>query len=131
MRLSYVNQITEEKDGFFEKLKVLLKDTLGAMSPHKWKLLLSILLGGIGGLLLIWLIKRLVLALCCSCVGALLVLVGVESLLMTVGLQMCNALKEHRLVLTVTYFSMVGIGTVVQLILTKSPKAKEANTEKQ
>ncbi len=126
MRLSYVNQITEEDDGFFEKLKALLRDTLGTMSPHKWKLLLSILLGGIGGLFLIWLIKRLVLSICCSSVGALLVLVGVESLLMTVGLQMCNAFREHRLALTVTYFSMVSIGAIVQLILTRSTKPKEA-----
>lgn len=126
MRLSYVDQITEEEDGFFEKLKALLGDTLGTMSPYKWKLLLSILLGGIGSLLLIWLVKRLVLALCCSSVGALLVLIGIESLLMTVGLHMCSVFQEHRLVLTVTYFSMVGIGTVVQLILTRSPKSKEA-----
>lgn len=125
MRLSYVNQITEEDDGFFEKLKALLRDTLGTMSPHRWKLLLSVLLGGIGGLLLGWLIKRLILAICCSCVGAFLVLVGVEALLMTVGFQMCNAFQEHRLALTVTYFSMVGLGIVVQLILTRSPKPKE------
>ncbi|MDT8299897.1 MAG: hypothetical protein RQ760_00340 [Sedimentisphaerales bacterium] len=124
-RLSYVNQISDEDDGFFEKLKILLKDTLGAMNPHKWKLLLSIVLGGIGGLLLIWFIKRFVIALCCSGVGALLVLVGIESLLMTAGLQLCNVFQEHRLALTVTYFSMAGIGTVVQLILTRSPKSKE------
>ena len=124
-RLSYVNQISEEDDGFFEKLRKLLKDTLGTMNPHKWKLLLSILLGGIGGLLLIWFIKRFVIALCCSGVGALLVLVGVESLLMTANLQLCNVFQEHRLALTVTYFSMVGIGTIVQLILTRSPRSKE------
>jgi uncharacterized sodium:solute symporter family permease YidK len=68
----------------------------------------------------------LVLALCCSSVGALLVLIGIETLLMTFGLQLCGIFKEQRLALTVTYFSMVVIGTIVQLILTKSQKPKEA-----
>ena len=54
MRLSYVDKISEEQDGFSEKIKTLLKDTLGTMNPHKWKLLISTLLGGIGGLLLVW-----------------------------------------------------------------------------
>jgi len=129
-RLSYVNEISEEQDGFFEKLKAMLKDTFGAMSPYKWKLLLSILVGGIGGLLLVWFIKRFVIALCCSVVGALLVLVGLESLLMATGFQMCNAFGGHRFALTVTYFSMVGIGAVVQLIIAKSQKPKEAKVEK-
>ena len=100
------------------------------MSPHKWRLLLSTLVGGIGGLLLVWLIKKFVLALCCSVVGALLVLVGIESLLMAAGFQMCDAFQEHRLAPTVTYFSMVGIGAVVQLILARSQRPKEAEAQK-
>jgi len=130
MRLSYVEQISEEQEGLFEKLKALLKDTLGVMSPHKSKLLLSTLIGGIGGLLLVWLIKKFVLALCCSIVGAFLVLVGIESLLMAVGFQMCNAFQGHRLAVTVTYASMAAIGTIVQLILGMSKKPKEAEVEK-
>lgn len=130
MRLSYVDEISEEQDGFFEKLKAMLKDTVGTMSPYKWKLLLSALIGGGGGLLLVWFIKRFVIALCCSIVGALLVLVGIESLLMAAGFQMCNAFGEHRPALTVTYFSMVGIGAVVQLIIARSQKPKEAEARK-
>ena len=130
MRLSYVEQVSEEQDGFFEKVKALLKDTLGVMSPYKWKLLLSTLVGGLGGLLLVWLIKKFVLALCCSVVGAFLVLVGIESLLMATGFQMCNALQGHRLALTVVYSSMAAIGTIVQLILSRSKKPKEAEAEK-
>ena len=130
-RLAYVNRVSQEAEGFFEKLKALLKDTLGAMNPHKWKLLLAALLGGIGGLALIWLIKRLVLAVCCSGVGALLVLVGIESMLMVGGVQVCSAFAEHRGVLTAAYFSMVGIGTIVQLILMRSRKVREVRAERQ
>jgi len=130
MRSSYVEQISEEEEGFFEKVKALLEDALGVMSPYKWKLLLSTLVGGLGGLLLVWLIKKFVLALCCSVVGAFLVLVGIESLLMAIGFQMCNAFQGHRLALTVTYASMAAIGTVVQLVLGMSKKPKEAEAEK-
>ena len=130
MRLSYVDEISEEQDGFFEKLKAMLKDTLGTMSPFKWKLLLSTIVGGLGGLLLVWFIKRFVIALCCSVVGAMLVLVGIENLLMAAGFQMCNALGGHRLALSVTYFSMVGIGAVVQLIIARSQKLEEAEAKK-
>jgi len=130
-RLAYVDEISQEAEGFFERLKALLRDTLGAMDPYKWKLLLAALLGGIGGLVLIWLIKRLVLAVCCSGVGTLLVLIGIESMLMVGGVQLCSAFAEHRGVLTITYFSMVGLGTVVQLILMRSRKPKEAGRPKQ
>jgi len=126
MRLSYVDEISEQQDGFFEKLKAMLKDTLGTMSPYKWKLLLSTLVGGLGGLLLVWFIKKFVIALCCSVVGVLLVLVGIENLLMAAGFQMCNAFEGHRFALSVTYFSMVGIGAVVQLIIARSQKPEEA-----
>ena len=129
MRLSYVEEISMEQDGFFDKLKVMLKDTLSKMSPFKWKLLLSTVIGGIGGLLLVWFIKKFVIALCCSIVGAMLVIVGVENLLMAAGFQMCNAFGGHRPALSVTYFSMVGIGAVVQLIIARSKKPEEAEAE--
>jgi len=130
MRLSYVEEISEEQDGFFDKIKVLLKDTLGTMNPFKWKLLLSTVVGGLGGLLLVWFIKKFVIALCCSVVGALLVLVGIENLLMAADFQMCNAFGGHRLALSITYFSMVGIGAVVQLIIARAQKPEEAEAKK-
>lgn len=129
MRLSYVNEISEQQAGFFEKLKAMLKDTLSTMSPFKWKLLLSTVVGGLGGLLLVWFIKKFMIALCCSIVGAMLVIVGVENLLMAAGFQMCNALGGNRFALSVAYFSMVGIGAVVQLIIARSKKPEEAEAE--
>jgi hypothetical protein len=131
MRRAYVDEIAEEDAGFFEKLKALLGDALSIMSPHKWKLLLSIILGGIGGLLLFRLLKRLVLALCYSGVGVFLLLVGAEVLLMTVDFQLCSALQEHRQVLTVIFFSMVGVGTIFQLMVKRSPKPSEVEADEQ
>ncbi len=131
MRRAYVDEIAEQDAGFFEKLKALLGDALNIMSPHKWKLLLSVLLGCIGGLLLFRLLKRLVLALCYSGVGALLILIGAESLLMTVNFQMCSALQERRHILTIIFFVIVGVGAVFQLIVKRSPKPSEVKADNQ
>jgi hypothetical protein len=131
MRRAYVDEIAEEDAGFFEKLKALLGDALNIMGPHKWKLLLSVLLGGIGGLLLFRLLKRLVLALCYSGVGVLLILVGAETLLMTVEFQMCSALQERRRVLTIIFFSMVCVGTIFQLMVKRAPKPSEIEADEQ
>ena len=128
-RLDYVEQISVDKEGFFEKLKALMKDTLSTMDPHKWKLLLATLAGGLGGLLLVWLIRKFVLALCCSIVGAFLLLVGIESLLMAAGFQLCEALEGHRVALTITYASMAVVGTIVQLIIDTARKPKHVEAK--
>jgi hypothetical protein len=124
-RLAYFHEITGQEPSISGKLKAFLGDTLSTMSPHRWILLLFTLLGGIGGLLLIWLIKRPALAISYSVVGALLVLAGTESLLTAGGLQGCSILQEYRYGLTIIYFLMVGLGTIVQLFLTRSRKPKE------
>ena len=130
MRRAYIEEITEEEVGFSEKLKALLGDALKTMSPHKWKLLLSVLIGGFGCLLLIWLLKKLVFALCYSSIGTLLIFIGIECLLMTVGFQACSKLQGHRPVITITYFLMAGSGAIVQLIITRSRKPKEIDETK-
>ncbi|MBN2139249.1 MAG: hypothetical protein JW720_15715 [Sedimentisphaerales bacterium] len=128
-RLAYLNQISEQEQGFFERLKALLRETLGVMSPHKWKLILAVVVGGVGGYVLIRLLKKAVIALCCSGIGALLVLVGLQGFLMTGDLRFCGVFENKRFALTITYFSMVGIGTVIQLILARSPNGKQAQVK--
>jgi hypothetical protein len=127
MRRAYIEGITEDEVGFSDKLKALLGDALKTMSPHKWKLLFSVLIGGFGCLLLVWLLKRLVFALCYSSIGTLLIFIGIECLLMTVGFQTCSELQGHRRVITITYFFMIGGGAIVQLVVTKYRKPKESD----
>ena len=130
MRRAYIAEITEDEAGFSEKLKAFLGDALKTMGPHKWKLLFSVLIGGFGCLLLIWLLRKMVFALCYSSIGAMLILIGIECLLMTAGFQACSALQGHRHVITITYFFMVASGAIVQLILTKSRKPREIDERK-
>lgn len=130
MRQAYIQEITEEQEGFSQKLKALLGDALKTMDPHKWKLLFSVIVGGGICLLLIWLLKKLVFALCYSSIGTLLIFIGAECLLMAVGFQMCSQLQGHRNVIAFIYFPMVGCGAIIQLFLTRSRKSRETDNTK-
>lgn len=123
-RLAYVNQITENEDNFFEKLRLLVKDTFQTMTPYKWEILLSALVAGIGGLLLIWSLKKLIMALCYSGVGTLLVLIGLQITLLGMNIHLTSWFQGRRAVFSITYLVLVVIGTIYQLITAISSNKK-------
>lgn len=131
LRLNYLNGIAQAEAGFLDKLNALMEDAMNTMAPHKWKLLLAAIAGGAACVILIWLLRRLVFALCYSLIGTLLLFVGTESLLMAADVQFCSALQGHRHMLTAAYFAMVVLGAIVQLILTRSRKKPEQITQKE
>lgn len=124
-RLSYANKVTGNGETFLERLKLLVKDALQTMSPYKWKILLFALLGGIGGFLLIWFIRKLILALCYSGVGTFLVLIGIAVALLGIDVHLSSWFQEQRIILAIIYLSMVSIGMIFQLFVTKSSKTKK------
>ena len=128
-RLTYADQVTVNGDTFLERLKLLIKDALQTMSPYKWKVLLSALVGGVAGLLLIWFIRKLILALCYSGVGTFLVLIGAEVILLGINVHLCSLFQGQRSVFTIIFLSMLGFGTIFQLLVTRS-KTKRAAEEK-
>jgi len=121
-RLAYTNQITKQGENFFERLRLLVKDTLQTVSPYKWKILLTALLGGIVGLILIWSLKKLILALCYSGVGTLLFLIGLEVILLGMNVHFISWFQEQRAAFTMIYLVLVGIGVIFQLMPTRSSK---------
>ena len=125
-RLAYANEITVDGESFLEKLRLIIKDMLEEMDPHKWKILLFAVLGGGGGLILIWLIRKLILAVCYSGVGTFLVLIGIEVLLLTMNVHLCSWFQQRRNAFTIVYLSMLGVGTVFQLITTRKDKTEKA-----
>jgi len=128
-RIVYAEKVTEKGETFLERLKLLTKDALQTMSPYKWKILLSAFVGGLGGLLLIWFIRKFIMALCYSSVGTFLILIGIEVLLLTVNVHLCSFFQVRRLAFTITFLSMLGFGTIFQLLITKS-KTKIVPEEK-
>ena len=128
-RLTYTDIITENRDTFFEKLKLIINDAFNTMTPYKWKILLSALVGGVGGLLLIWFIRKLILALCYSGVGTFLILIGIDVILLVIKVNLCSLFQERRLAFTITFLSMLSFGAIFQLLVTKS-KTKQVAEEK-
>ncbi len=131
-RLAYANEIAGGGESFPDRLRLLADDTLADIGPYKWKILLFALIGGGGGLLLIWLIRKLVLAVCYSTVGTFLVLVGVEVLLLAMNLHLCSWFQQRRTVFSIIFLSMAGLGTIFQLVSTRRGKGQAATvtTEK-
>lgn len=119
-RLAYVNQITENQESFFERLRLLVRDTFQTMDPYKWKILLFALVGGTVGLLLIWVLKKLVMAVCYSGVGALLVLIGLEILLLGVNVHFMAWFQDRQSALSITYGVLLLVGTLYQLLTLRS-----------
>ena len=125
-RLAYANEITGGGESFPDRLRLLADDTLADIGPYKWKILLFAVVGGGGGLILIWLIRKLVLAVCYSTVGTFLVLVGVEVLLLAVKLHLCSWFQQRRTVFSIIFLSMAGLGTIFQLVSTRRGKRQAA-----
>ena len=131
-RLVYVNEISGGEGGFSEKLGAILDDMWTSMSPHAWKLVLSILLGGVGGVLLVWFVKKTVVAVAYSVVGTTAAVLGIQTALLGIGIRAVSALNSHRLALPMTWAAMVAIGCLCQLVLLRplKPESKKQSTEK-
>ena len=82
--------------------------------------------GGIAGLLLIWTLRKLIMALCYSGVGTLIFLIGLEVTLLGMKVRLISGFQQRRGALSITYLSMVVIGVIFQLVTTKSSKKKLA-----
>jgi hypothetical protein len=123
-RQAYLGQIAGPEQTFEDKSNAVLKDTWDALGPHKWYVLGAILVGGIGGFLLIWFIKQVVVPLCYSIVGTASLLLGAQLLLLGLGLRVASGLPTQRWILPATTGSMTLIGWVRQLLAARKPQAK-------
>lgn len=129
-RLAYVHQITENGENFFERLGLRIHDTFEILDPYKWKILLFALGGGIAGLVLIRILKKAIITLCYSGVGALLVLIGLEICLLGLHIHFISWFQSRPSALSITYFNLVAMGMMYQLTLIRSSKKKHGNPGK-
>jgi hypothetical protein len=126
-RLAYVHQITENGENFVERMGLLIHDTFETMDPYKWKILLFALGGGLTGLVLIWSIKNMIIILCYSGVGALLVLIGLEICLLGLNIHLISWFQSRQSALSITYLNLVAMGMMYQFTLERSSKKKHGN----
>lgn len=129
-RLAYVNQITENQESFFDRLRLMIHDAFQSMDPYKWKILLIALAAGVAGLLLIWILKKLVMAICYSGVGALLVLIGLEILLLALNIHFVAWFQDRQSALSIIYLVLVVMGLIYQLATVRSSNKKHGDRGK-
>jgi hypothetical protein len=75
-RLDYMREISDEAETFGERLDAVLANTWEAIRPYGWMVAISVVVGAVLGLLLVWFIAKVVIALAYSIVGTATILVG-------------------------------------------------------
>lgn len=123
-RQAYIDELSGSGEGFQSRMKVVLEDLWQSLGPHKWYLLGAILIGGVGGFLLIWFIKNVILPLCYSVVGTTAILLGIQLVLLSLGARVVSDLSPRPWIIPATFGSMTFIGWVRQLLAGRKPHAK-------
>jgi len=123
-RQAYLDEISGAEEGFQEKLVAILKDTWNGLGPYKWYLLGAIVIGGVGGFLLIWFIKQIVVPLCYSVVGTTTLLLGAQLLLLGVDVRAASSLPAPRWIMPAVFGAMSVVGWGSQLLAARKPRAK-------
>ena len=108
---------TEKAGSFLGRLKTIISDAWAETSSNRWPLVFWALAGGIAGLLLVWFIKKIVMALCCSIVGSTVTIAGIQTLLMVKGIAMMQALQDRPKVLPIIFMGMILLGWMTQVFL--------------
>ncbi len=114
-RQSYMQDLSKDSDTFTDRLKALAANTWEAVQPHRWALILAILAGALVGILLVWLIAKIVIALAYSIVGTALIFLGVQAALVAVGVLLVSDLNARRWSLPVAFLVLTVVGWIWQL----------------
>ncbi len=114
-RRTYMNDISNESQTFTDRLQALLTNTWEAAGPHGWALALAILAGAVVGILLVWFLAKIVIALAYSIVGTATIFLGVQAALLAAGVPVVSDLASRRGALPVAFLIMTVIGWVWQL----------------
>jgi hypothetical protein len=128
-RVNYMNEITREAKTFRERFGALLADTWEAAGTRGWTLILAVALGAVVGILLVWLIAKIVIALAYSLVGTAVLLLGAQAALLGAGIPAVSDLDARRWLLPITFLVMSVVGWVWQLFYGGPAKAKRQAPE--
>jgi len=128
-RLAYFENLASPEEGFSEKMRILLDDTWEMISPQLWKVMGITLAGAAVGILLIWVIKKIVILLAYSVVGSTTLLFGVQILLLGIGVRIVSTLPPTPWLLPSVFGGLVLVGWISQAFTAKPAKAKAAASQ--
>ena len=118
------NDSALENRSFIDMLKKLLADLWSSTSSNRGYLIMWALIGGIGGLLLACLIKRIVITLCYSFIGTTATIAGIQLLLLAKSVTIVSAFEDKPRVLSIIFTGMIVFGWAVQLFVAGPAKVK-------
>ncbi len=114
-RQTYMNDISREAETFADRLRALLTNTWEAAGPQGWALALAILAGAVVGILLVWFLAKIVIALAYSIVGTAAIFLGTQAALLAAGVPAVSELASRRGTLSIAFLLMTVIGWIWQL----------------
>ncbi|NQV34732.1 MAG: hypothetical protein HQ515_18705 [Phycisphaeraceae bacterium] len=123
-RLAYFENLASPEEGFSEKMRVLLNDTWEMISPQLWKVIGITIAGAAVGILLIWLVKKIVILLAYSVVGSTTLLFGIQILLLGIGVRIVSKLPPTPWLLPSLFGGLVVVGWISQAFLGKPIRSK-------
>jgi hypothetical protein len=124
-RQKYMSDISQHAQTFAERLKALLANTWQALGPRGWIIVLPIVGGAVVGILLVWLIAKIVIALAYSLVGPAAIFLGAQAALLAVGVPVVAGLESRRWLPAVIFAAMTVLGWVWQLFFAGARKPKK------
>jgi len=128
-RQSYIEKLSPESKTFADRFEALLRDTWQAIRPHSLMALIAIIVGAVVGLVLVWLIAKVIIALAYSIVGTAGIVLGLQAALLAVSVPAASRLYPRPWVLPIALLAMVVIGWVWQLLYLRSKPAREKEKE--
>lgn len=125
-RLVYMNDINKEATTFADRFKALLDDTWLAVSSEGGMVILAVTVGAVVGILLVWFLAKIVVALAYSLVGTATIFLGVQAALLGAGAQIVSTIGPRPWVLPGAFLVMTVIGWICQLFLLTPQARKQA-----
>jgi hypothetical protein len=125
-RLTYMNDITNEAETFADRFKALLTDTWNAVGSQGMMVILAVTVGAVVGILLVWFVAKVIIALAYSLVGTATIFLGAQAALLGAGYPAVSDLDARRSLLPITFITMTAIGWVWQLFYAGRKPRREA-----
>ncbi|MBP7050932.1 MAG: hypothetical protein KBE65_07960 [Phycisphaerae bacterium] len=128
-RLRYIEQLTKANEAtteqnFRDRVRVVLDDTWTAVEPHVWKIGLAVLAGGLVAIFLVWLVKKALIALAYSVVGAATVFLGLQAALLGANIKAISLIGPRPWALPGTFVGMTALGWLWQLVMSRPKHAR-------
>jgi len=113
-----------------QKLKDIFNALFASAAQNRNMLFLWAVVGGVGGLLIGFLLKKIIMALCCSMVGSTCVIAGMLAMFLAKKIEVITSLQERPKLLLSVFIAMVFFGFPLQLFITGRAKKRAKESEK-